>query len=124
MKQEYTTFLKKVLEDDGYGITPMSGVSAKVLKKSIAAATRIAQQNPLDNSMWSNLIDGALKGLEVVAIGSLDWKLTAIVKLLQSWIKDRREEKAKAQHETQYGAGSYGQQSVNYDQSFNYSTYY
>ena len=124
MRQEYTAFLKKVLEDDGYGLVPMSGISAKILKRTLSAATKLAQQqNPLDNSMWSNLIDGALKGLEVVAIGSLDWKLTAIVKLLQSWIKDRREEKAKEQQELQYGAGSYGQQSFNYDQSFNYGTY-
>lgn len=125
MKQEYSNFLKTVLEDDGYGLTPMSRISMKVLKRSLAAATKLAQQNPLENSMWENLIDGALKGLEIVAIGSLDWKLTAIVKLLQSWIKDKREEKARIQQETQYGAGSYGQQSFNYDTSFNYGgTYY
>lgn len=124
MKSEYSNFLKTILEDDGYGLTPMSTVSKQVLKKSLIAATKIAQQNPLANSMWENLIDGALKGLEVVAIGSLDWKLTAIVKLLQSWIKDKREEKAREQYETQYGAGSYDQQSVNYDTGFNYGTYY
>lgn len=62
-------------------------------------ARKVADLNPLDNSMWSNLIDGALKGLEVVALATFDWKLTAIVKLLQSWIKDKREEKRKKQEE-------------------------
>lgn len=59
--------------------------------------------NPLDNSMWENMIDGALKALEIVAITSLDWKLTGIVKLLQSWLKDRREEKQQSQLHIQYG---------------------
>lgn len=59
----------------------------------------------LDNSMWSNLIDGALKGLEIVAIGTLDWKLTGIVKLLQSWLKDKREEKKLKEQRELYGAG-------------------
>jgi len=81
-----------------------------------------AQQNPLDNSMWSNILDGAVKGLEMVALLSLDWKLTAIVKLFQSWLKDHREEKSRRDMETQYG--------VNWEQNApqrttpDYSTYY
>lgn len=59
--------------------------------------------NPLENSMWENMIDGALKALEVVAIASFDWKLTGIVKLLQSWLKDKREEKRQRQIQIQYG---------------------
>ncbi len=58
------------------------------------------ESNILDNSMWSTMIDGALKALEIVSLASLDWKLVGIVKLLQSWLKDRREE--KAQREMQY----------------------
>ena len=63
---------------------------------------RIAQ-NPLENSYWESLIDGALTALNVVAIGSLDWKLAAIVKLLQSWLKDKREEDAELHKKTEYG---------------------
>ena len=66
---------------------------------------RVATDDILDNSMWSNLIDGALKGLEIVAIGTLDWKLTGIVKLLQSWLKDKREETALKKQKELYGAG-------------------
>ena len=73
--------------------------------------------NPLENSMWENMISGALKALEIIAIGSLDWKLTAIVKLLQSWLKDRKEEKARSQQQTEYGYGEY--------ESYNsYDSYY
>jgi len=57
--------------------------------------------NILDNSMWSNMIDGALKALEIISIASFDWKLIGIVKLLQSWLKDQREEKARLELETQ-----------------------
>lgn len=64
-------------------------------------------QNVLDNSMWSNMIDGALKALEIIAVASLDWKLTAIVKLLQSWLKDRKEEQAKAKQKKDWGYGYY-----------------
>ena len=56
------------------------------------------------NGSWANLIDGALKGLEVVAIATMDWKLTGIVKLLQSWIKDKREEEAATKQQILYGA--------------------
>jgi hypothetical protein len=56
------------------------------------------------NGAWANLIDGALKGLEVVAIATMDWKLTGIVKLLQSWIKDKREEEASYKQQVLYGA--------------------
>lgn len=56
------------------------------------------------NGSWANLIDGALKGLEIVAIATMDWKLTGIVKLLQSWIKDRREEEATQKQQLLYGA--------------------
>lgn len=73
--------------------------------------------NPLENSMWENMLNGALKALELIAIGSLDWKLTAIVKLLQSWLKDRKEEKAKTKQQTEYGYGGYD----TYD---TYDTYY
>ena len=79
MKKEYNDFLKKVLDEEGYGVLPMSRHSQSLLRKVIKLSGKVAQQNPLENSMWGNLIDGALKGLEVVAIGSLDWKLTAIV---------------------------------------------
>ena len=66
---------------------------------------KAAQESVIENSMWANMIDGALKALEFVAIASLDWKLTAIVKLLQSWLSDKREEKTKREQQTLYGVG-------------------
>ena len=59
--------------------------------------------NPIENSYWSNLIDGALNALEIVAIGSFDWKLVGIVKLLKSWLKDKRREKEELRMKTEYG---------------------
>lgn len=52
-----------------------------------------AGANPLDNSYWENLIRGAEKSLTTVSTHSMDWKLTAITKLLQSWLADREAEK-------------------------------
>ncbi len=63
-----------------------------------------AFQNPFENSSWANLLDGALKGLEIVALATFDWKLTGIVKLLQSWIKDKREEQQRDKQTQEYGA--------------------
>jgi|GEM_PF-4508464 len=57
--------------------------------------------NILDNTMWSNMIDGALKALEIISIATFDWKLIAIVKLLQSWLKDQREEKKQEEMQSQ-----------------------
>jgi len=79
------------------------------------ALLKQAQQNPMENSMFSNLIDGALKGLEVVALATFDWKLTAIVKLLQSWIKDKREEKAEKSKSEQYSSPSFGTSTIDYN---------
>ena len=105
MKIEHERFLEQVAKEAGYDLN----------KKT-------AQQNPLENSMWGNMIDGALKGLEIVAISSFDLKLTAIVKLLQSWLKDRREEKRQQDLQTQYGAGyseSYSDSSLDYNFDIN-----
>ena len=88
------------------------------------AQSKQADQNPLDNSMWENIINGSLKGLEAVALMSLDWKLTAIVKLFQSWLKDKKEEKARAQQQTEYGVGSYDYDSEPYNDSYGGGTYY
>lgn len=61
--------------------------------------SKSAAENPLDNSFWANLIDGALKGLDVVAMATMDIKLFTISKLLQSWLKEKREEKAKQEQD-------------------------
>jgi len=75
-----------------------------VIKESgVDFPSRHTAGNPLDNSYWANLVDGALTALEVVAIGSLDWKLTAIVKLFQSWLKDKRAEKQELKTKTEFG---------------------
>jgi hypothetical protein len=85
MLRIHRLFLRKVAKDAGFDFE----------KKAFG--------NPLDNSMWENMISGALKALEVVAIASLDYKLTAIVKLLQSWLKDKKEEKARTKKQLEYG---------------------
>jgi len=118
MKPEYTDFLKTVLETEGFGVVPTTKLSAKLLRKVLAYGAKYAQQNPLDNSMWSTLLDSALKGLEMVAIGSLDWKLTAIVKLFQSWLKDRREEQQLAKQQADPS------NSYNFDTSYNFQSGY
>jgi len=92
-------FLEQIAKDAGYD-------PSKLQKTA----------NPFESSMFSNLVDGALKGLEVVALATFDIKLTAIVKLLQSWVKDRKEELQQKQQQ------SYGGSSDSYsDNSFSYS---
>lgn len=59
--------------------------------------------NPVENPYWMNLLDGAAKALTVVAVGTLDWKLGAISKLLESWLDDKRRELAETQRKTEYG---------------------
>jgi hypothetical protein len=59
--------------------------------------------NPVENPYWMNLLEGAAKALTVVAIGTLDWKLGAISKLLESWLDDKRREYAETQRKTEYG---------------------
>lgn len=75
-------------------------------KYGIDLSRKTADANPLENSMWSNMLDGALKAMEIVAIATFDVKLTVIVKLFQSWLEDRREEKRKREQQYVYGYGS------------------
>jgi len=100
MKPVIEEFLEKIAKEAGY--------DASKLKKCA---------NPFENSMFSNLVDGALKGLEVVALATFDIKLTAIVKLLQSWVKDRKEELQQKQQQQGYGRSydSYSDDSFSYD---------
>ena len=103
MREDYQKFLEKVAKDANYDLS----------KKGQAL-------NPLENSMWENMLDGALKGLEVVALATFDIKLTGIVKLLQSWLKDKRAERDLQRQQTQFGAGdSYQDQSISYDYRVN-----
>ena len=100
MEQKYEKLLKSVLDQEG-----MSHLySGKSVRRAARLMEKLGFENPLGNSSWSNLIDGALKGLEFVALASFDWKLTGIVKLLQSWIKDKREEMAQQKQQQEYGA--------------------
>lgn len=68
-----------------------------------ALLNKTADQNPLENSFWENLIDSALKGLNIVALASFDWRLLTISKLLEVWIKDKREERQKKQQDLTLG---------------------
>jgi len=75
----------------------------ETLEKAGFDFKKTAESNPLENSMFENMIDGALKALEVVSIATFDWKLVGIVKLLQSWLNDKREEKSRKKKEREYG---------------------
>lgn len=63
--------------------------------------------NPMENDMYARLITGALKGLEMVALASFDIKLTAIIKMLQVWAADKKQEADKQKQITEYGAASW-----------------
>jgi hypothetical protein len=89
MKEEYTKFLEKVARDYNYPVRKLSFL------------------NPFSNDMFARAVDGALKGLEMVSLATFDFKLTAIVKLLQSWVKDKRDELKKEQIQAQYGSGAW-----------------
>jgi hypothetical protein len=100
MEAKYEKLLKSVLDQEDLS----SLYSRSKIRRAAKLMAKLGFQNPLENSSWSNLIDGALKGLEVVAIATFDWKLTGIVKLLQSWIKDKREEMAAQKVQLEFGA--------------------
>ncbi len=68
-----------------------------------ALLNKTAESNPLDNNFWETLVDSALKGLNVVAIASMDWKLLAVARLLSSWVEEKREEKRKKQQDLTLG---------------------
>lgn len=77
----------------------------EIYEKQVATIDRkTAQVDPYENSMWANLIDSGLKGLEVVALATFDWKLTSIVKLLQSWVADKKEERRQKLQREQFGS--------------------
>ena len=110
MKKEYSDFLIKLAKD--YGMPDLPSKKAFL--------------NPLANDMFARLLSGALKGLETVALASFDFKLTAIVKLLQAWMTDKRNEIEKERQQTQFGAGSYTDNNVNFQMSdpFNPSNFF
>ena len=74
MQHEEEKFLKGVVEEAGLDF-------GRVQKRSYA--------NPLEFAMFRHLVEGALAGLSEVAIKTMDWKLTGIVKLLQSWVNEK-----------------------------------
>ena len=74
--------------------------------RSIVAGMKFPRRvagNPLDNSYWANLLRGGAKALTLVATLSLDWKLAAIAKLLDSWLNDKEAEQAAQQLKTEWG---------------------
>lgn len=87
MEPEVYKLLEKIAKDAGYDFE-------RAQKRSFG--------NPLDNSMFRSMVDTGLKALEGVAIATLDWKLTAIVKLLQSWIKDRELEQQEPEEDASF----------------------
>lgn len=77
MQREEEKFLREIVEEAGLDFNRIS-------KK--------ASSNPLENTMFRCLVEGALTSLTEVAIKTMDWKLTGIVKLLQSWVNEKLEE--------------------------------
>lgn len=100
VKPKHEKLLQSVL--DAEGLSHLYSWSS--VKRAARLMEKLGFENPLENSAWSNLIDGALKGLEIVALATFDWRLTAIVKLLQSWIQEKREEMATQKQQQEYGA--------------------
>lgn len=74
MKVSEIVLLKKLGQEE-YGLSPAKDV-----------------YNPLGDPMSKDLIEGALRSLEFVAMNSMDYKLTVITKLLQSWMKEKQGE--------------------------------
>lgn len=64
---------------------------------------KTAETDVLGNSMWSNMLDGALKAIEIVAIASMDWKLMTVVKIFSSWLDEKRAEKKKREQDLTLG---------------------
>lgn len=100
MDERHENLLKAILDKENLSHL----YSWSSVKKARKLMNKAGFENPLNNLSWANLIDGALKGLEVVSIASFDWKLVGIVKLLQSWLKDKREEQAVTEQQVLYGA--------------------
>ncbi len=64
---------------------------------------KTAAENPLSNSMWSNMLSGALKAIEVVSMATFDYKLLLIVKLFQNWLSEKEAEKVQQQKDLTLG---------------------
>ncbi len=74
MKREDSEYLKGVAKRSGYDFDRRK-------KRSFL--------NPLKNSMFREMIYIALRYMEQISVQTMDWKLTAITKLLQAWVDDR-----------------------------------
>lgn len=110
MNKEYEKFLKKVAEDAGIDLNH---------KKAFL--------NPMENEMYAKLVGGALKGLNVVALATFDFKLVAIHKLLQVWYDGKVEEAQKAKIQREYGADAweeYKQNPSQFDNNYGGYDYY
>lgn len=63
--------------------------------------------NPLENAHFVTLIETALKGLEYVGYGTMDWKLLSIIELIRAWMKEKQEELKSSKKNTNLGNGIY-----------------
>jgi len=78
MKTLYNKFLKTVAKRAGFDFS-----------------RKRAMMNPMENSMLREMVYIALRHLEEVSVHTMDWKLTAITKLLQSWVDQKEQEANK-----------------------------
>lgn len=99
MDENVERHLLEILKAYGQDDLVRDALKARSAEKS----RKTAYSNPLENSMWENMLDGALKAMEIVALASFDWKLAACLKLFDSWMKDKREEKRKKQQDLTKG---------------------
>ena len=91
-----------------YYIIVMAPHEEKFLSSIVAGVEfpRRTATNPLDDSYQANLLRGGAKVLTLVAGLCLDWKLAAIVKMLQSWLDDKEAEQAAQKMKTEFGYNS------------------
>ena len=85
MKTVYSKFLRMVAKHSGFDFS-----------------RKRATTNPMDNSMFREMVYVALRHLEEVSVHTMDWKLTAITKLLQSWVDQRESEQGEEVSQPDY----------------------
>jgi len=80
----------------------------EIFQKASASGMQKEAFNPLENSHFVTLLESALKGLEYVGYGTMDWKLLTIIELIRSYMKEKKEELESSKRNKDYGSsGTY-----------------
>lgn len=99
MEEKIESLMLQILAQ--YGDDPVVREALTYHKE--CSLNKTAESDVLGNSMWSNMLDGALKAIEIVAIASMDWKLMTVVKIFSSWFDEKRAEKKKREQDLTLG---------------------